>query len=145
MGVAQLLQDGSIGRRTRLGAADDGQVEFLEEHLPQLFGRVQIERMPRVPVDVLFQLANLRSDVLGHLLEIGHIYEHAVHLHVFEHGHQGDLELFVQLKLVAFDELSPHNRVQAQSHVGIRAGVHAHGLNGHLVHGGLGAAFTDDF
>ncbi len=89
----QLLEHGRVGGRPRPGALDDRQPQPLEEDLPELGRRVDVEFGPCHPVNVLADEAEFVAQARAHRREEPRVDADAMHLHFGQNGDQRHLQL----------------------------------------------------
>src|SRR5207253_302045 len=80
-----------VSRVTGLRALADRQPQVLEENLRELLRRVQVELLPRDIFDFLLDRSELRTKLVLHLLEVGHVDGDALTLHIGEHAGERQL------------------------------------------------------
>ena len=127
-----LLVGGVLAGLGLLGRVAD--LEQVEEHLPELPGRVQVERGPGEAIDGLLGLVHLFRKLPGELRERGGIHPDALELHAHEHGNQRRLHLVEHPLLALFLEQRLERRAKLPGHVGILGGVFGDLRHGHIGH-----------
>ena len=84
--IRQFLQNGRIGGRCPLGGLlQDGQAKVLEQHLPQLQCRVDVERFAGRFVDLFLQGGEAAPQAHPQLFQVGSIGPDARLLHPGQH------------------------------------------------------------
>lgn len=99
--VFQALQHFNVGaKRARAGFGLDWELKFAEQHIPQLFWRVDVELLTRQLVNFFFQMAQPLVDLARKLREIFHIQRHAVKFHIQQNGDERKLHVVKQRLLI---------------------------------------------
>ncbi|MBP1633325.1 MAG: hypothetical protein H6Q11_1613, partial [Acidobacteria bacterium] len=97
--IGHLLQHRGIGRRGALrGLLQHGQAQPVEEHLAQLLGGIDVERLPGRFVHPALQRGQTIAQVLPELAQVLPVHQDPRLLHAGEHPHQRQLHLPVQLE-----------------------------------------------
>src|SRR5579883_1354886 len=132
MQPAQPFQHFGIHRIASLGFAPMWQLEFSEEDIAKLLGRVDVELMADRLIDVGFQRLQLLLQVATHAFEEFLIYEDARKLHLRQHRNQRHLNLVHQFFEALFAQLRLDVLHQSQRHVGVRACILRRQMNRRL-------------
>ncbi len=90
MGVAQAQQALGVGGVTGLGALLRHEAELVEQDVPQLRGRVDVELLARELVDLGLEPASLRVQLVADGTQLVDVDRDARDLHLGEHPDQGD-------------------------------------------------------
>ena len=93
----ELLEDRRIGRRPGLRLLDDRQLQLLEQKLPELLGRVQIEVATGEFEDLLLDQIELSFQPRAHRSEEVLVDGDARQLHAKEDRHERHLQLRHQI------------------------------------------------
>ena len=133
--LGQLLQHVGIGARPGLGFLDDRQAELLEQHLRELLGRADVERMAGQLFDFLLQLrrAARRSARSARRAAAGSTRT-PVNSMSASTSISGTSTRFVELAELHFGEPRRQNRLHAQRNVGIFGRIGGHLGDRHFVH-----------
>jgi hypothetical protein len=129
--AAELFQDLGTGRVALrlLCLLERREAHLLEEDEAELLRRLEVEALAGLPVDLLLQGGHLGTQLDRHLPEIVHVKLDAGLLHAHQDGHQGSLDLAIDLRQRSRLQLPPHRlRHAAGDHdalggVGSQAGV----------------------
>jgi hypothetical protein len=90
----------------RLGVAHDRKLELFEEHRPELLRRVDVERVPRQPVDLRLELGLDLGERFFGAIELGRVDDEPGELH--PHAHVLHLEVIrEELSVERWLELLP--------------------------------------
>jgi hypothetical protein len=133
------LQRLFVGRgRAARGLHQRRQLQFLEQQLAQLLGRIQVDRPADHLVGAQLQRVHALRQRRALPAQLVHVDRHAVGLHAFEHRHQRHLDLAVHARQAGLrGQLRRQFAVQAQGDVGVLGGVGGGFLERHLREGNL--------
>ena len=116
---AQLLQHLGVGGVARLGLFHRGQAHFVEEDVPELLGREDIELLPRLLIDALLHLGDA---VVEHPAEGGQglpVHQHSRVLDVRQHRAQGQLHLPEEFPHLQLLQAGGHDLLQRPDEGGV--------------------------
>ena len=113
--LTQSFQRVRVSRVTGLRALADRQPQVLEENLRELLRRVQVELLPRDIFDFLLDRRELRTKLVLHLLEVGHVDGDALTLHIGEHAGERQLDLVEEIVDSKIAHLSLESRTQVEN------------------------------
>ena len=94
---AQCLQHLDVGRVAALGLFDHRQLQLVKQDLAQFFGRVDVELLSRLAVDLRRQLRNPSGQRLSERTQGVRVRLKADHLHLSKHGHERKLHVIIQI------------------------------------------------
>ena len=103
--LGQLLQHGRIRRRPRLGLLQHREVQLVEQDLPELGRRVDVELLAGHHPDVVRDVRELALELLRHRVEEVQVDPDARLLHVREHVDERHLDVPEQRLEVVLPEL----------------------------------------
>ena len=141
--AAQGLQDAGVCRRAALGAADDRQLQFVEQQRRHLLGAGGVEIGAGVAADLGLDLRQVGLEVFLGLAEDGAVDGDAGVLHAGQAEFQGNFLVTVDRQEALFRQFGFQQLGQAPGALGVLAGVAGHGGDGHLIHGLAGLQVDD--
>ena len=133
-----------VGGEARFGAPRFGQPQLSEQQITQLLGRIDVDRMPDVPVQIGLNLRQLFVQIPRHFVQDASIQPDAGLLHLHQHRHQGQLHIGQQRRQLIPRQLRLQAPAQPQRAVGIGGGVGRPVGNGNLIKGFLIAPLADE-
>ena len=110
------------------------QFQLLEEHIPQLPGRGQVETHAGIRIHTLFGGAGLLVQLHGIFLEELLIDLYSFELHILQHLHQGILHLIEYLFYILFLQRMDEDILQLQRDVCILHRILLYLLQFHIAH-----------
>ncbi len=124
------------GAGARLPAAPV-EAELVEQHLPELLGRAQVERPPGELPGPFLELRHARTEALRELPQPVGVDADAEPFHPGHHRHQRPVEPLVDPGDALLEEKRPQNLPQPQGHLRILGAVGDRPIHRHAVEGDL--------
>ena len=134
-GVGELLQDAGVGRRTARCFLEHRQLKLLEEDLPQLERRVDVEFLARGAMDLPLETPSLGFEPALQLREALDVDHHPGPLHLGEHRKERHLDFVEEFARGHCLELRLEVLAQAERHVGVLVGVVGRAAHRNLIVG----------
>src|SRR3989441_1707710 len=128
----ELLQHLEVRGRASFGLLERRQLELLEQDVTQLRRGVDVEVRTGGAIDGLLQLPQLPRELTGDLPQHLPVHQHAVPLHIHEHGDERHLNGVEQPEELVILELRPEGVSQPQHDLAGGAAVARRHGHGHL-------------
>ncbi len=130
--VSQSLQNAHIGRESGLGLPHGRQLQFVEQHIPQLLCRIDVERLSGELVNLPGQVLELALKLFRHIPQAADVDRYAGLLHLCEDRDQREFDLLAQLDHPLLLEFGREGFVELEGHISILTGVVRERLGGNV-------------